>query len=315
MNETDPVEHARSRPGETALLPLVGLLTALRAGSQPPGAADPVNEAVRFRPVLSLAPSAGEVAAITPARDGRWSIDVGFLGLYGPSSPLPPALTEWLLTQDDKGRARGFLDIFNHRAIALFCRAARKYRSSAPDGPGGSSEIAARVSRLLGAKPAQDDRMLGFAGLLGASSGSAEGLEHLIGGWFSTGCTITQCVPRWTRLGPGERCGMGSSNCSLGSDLVVGASVLSAATSIRMVIGPISWREGKDWEPHGGRLIELTTLLARSDSAGLDCVAEILIDTSDMPQPPLGSAPLGRGGRLSGNPPACDRRVILDTVA
>lgn len=314
MSDADVLAAARASPATAAFLPLVALATASRPGSTQPGGADPATEAVRFRPALTMAPSAGEVCALLPGKDGRWTVEIGFLGLYGPSSPLPPSLTEWLLAQDDHGRTRGFLDIFNHRAAALFCRAARKYRSAAADGPGGSSEIAGRIARLLGARPGQDDGMLGFAGLLGASSGSAEGLERLVAGWFRTGCTIEQCAPRWTTLGAGERCGMGRANCSLGSDLVMGASVLSAATSFRMLIGPVHWSEAAAWEPGGKRLAELASLLRCSDAAGLDCVAEILIDTSDQPQPPLGRAPLGRGGRLTGTPPATQRRVVLDTA-
>lgn len=298
----EALARAQARPGEIALRQLTTLLAA-----QPGGI-----EAVRFRPALTMAPPAGDVCAVLPGGDGLWTVELGFLGLYGPSSPLPPALTEWLLAQDDRGRTRGFLDIFNHRAAALFCRAASKYRSAAGGGPGGSAEIAMRISRLLGAEPGQDDRLLGFAGLLGASGGSAEAMERLVGGWFEAPCQVEQCSPRWTPLGAGERCGMGAVNCSLGSDLVVGASVLSAATSFRMVIGPVSWRQAGDWEPGGPRLAELSDLLRRSDAAGLDCRVELLIDTSDQPQPPLGSAPLGRGGRLSGDPPATDRRVVLD---
>lgn len=299
---SEALAQAQAHPGETALRPLAALLATLPGGA----------EAVRFRPALTLAPPAGEISAILPGPDGRWTVELGFLGLYGPSSPLPPSLTEWLLAQDDQGRTRGFLDIFNHRAAALFCRAASKYRSAAGGGPGGSSEIAARISRMLGARPGQDDRLLGFAGLLGGSGGSAEAMERLVGGWFEAPCSVEQCAPRWTPLGAGERCGMGAANCSLGSDLVVGARVLSAATSFRMVIGPVSWRQAGDWEPGGPRLAELSDLLRRSDAAGLDCLVELLIDTSDQPQPPLGHAPLGRGGRLAGDPPATDRRVVLD---
>ena len=310
----EALDLAQQRPGETALRPLTALLTALRPGAQAPGGADPALEAVRFRPALTMAPPTGEISAVLPGRDGRWLVEIGFLGLYGPSSPLPPSLTEWLLAQNDHGRTRDFLDIFNHRAAALFCRAAEKYRSAAGGGPGGSVAIASRISRLLGSKPGQDDRLLGFAGLLGGSGGSAEAMERLVGGWFGAPCTVQQCSPRWTALGDDERCGLGAANCGLGSDLVVGARVLSAATSFSMVIGPVSWRHAVDWEPGGRRLAELAELLRRSESAGLDARVELLIDTSDQPQPPLGHSPLGRGGRLAGDPPALDRRMVLDTA-
>jgi type VI secretion system protein ImpH len=76
-------------------------------------------------------------------------LQVNFMGLYGPSSPLPAYFTESIINvslnvededavvnengQVSRGsspadRQRDFLDVFNHRLISLFYRAATKYQ-------------------------------------------------------------------------------------------------------------------------------------------------------------------------------------------
>src|SRR5262249_53540855 len=59
---------------------------------------------------------------------------VAFLGLIGPSGVLPRHYTELLMRQEkedkgpEAGALRAWIDLFNHRLIALFYRAWTKYR-------------------------------------------------------------------------------------------------------------------------------------------------------------------------------------------
>ncbi|MHB0955513.1 MAG: type VI secretion system baseplate subunit TssG [Pirellulaceae bacterium] len=92
--------------------------------------ADPEDEVVRFRAhqTLTFPPSA--IHNIVADRDTRLSMTVAFMGLTGPSGALPRHYTELVmdrLRQKDR-TLRDFLDLFNHRLIALFYRAWQKNR-------------------------------------------------------------------------------------------------------------------------------------------------------------------------------------------
>src|SRR5690606_33292451 len=100
--------------------------------------AEPQAEAVRFRTAQNLVFQANEISDLKPgeaAADGRRpagppTLTVTFMGLTGPSGVLPYHYTETVI-RNLRARSfslRDFLDLLNHRAIALFHRAWQKYR-------------------------------------------------------------------------------------------------------------------------------------------------------------------------------------------
>ncbi len=307
---------------QASFAPLVRYLTNLTPGAAEPGVARrSADEAVRIRPVLSLAYPLGDVAQVIPPEAGsgqgqgtvRWTVEVSFLGLYGPSSPLASGYTERLLEAGDRCPERTFLDIFNHRAASLFFQASYKYRPASTDGPGGNQTIADRISQLIGNRSgiAAANR-IGFAALLLGNANSAEALERLVGAWFGLPCTVDQCVPRWTQLEPGMRIALGQANCALGEESVAGTMVQSAGLTFRTTVGPVSWRDAERWHPGGDLHAQLLSLIGLMNANDLDYEAMVSIDTSDLPTFPLGhpQASLGRAARLDGQPPALDVRCI-----
>ncbi len=305
---------------QASFAPLVRYLASISPGLVEPGVARRgADEAVRFRPVLSLAYPLGDVAEVIPPGTGsgqeprRWTVELSFLGLYGPSSPLAAGYSERLLDGGDHSAERTFLDLFNHRAAALFFQAACKYRPASADGPGGSQAIADRIGRLIGNRSGPDPaRRLGFAALLLGGANSAEALERLTGAWFALPCTVDQCVPRWTPLEPGMRLALGRANCALGEESVAGSMVQSAGLTFRLTVGPVSWRDADPWLPGRERHAQLLSLIGMMNANDLDYEAMLIIDTSELPVFPLGhdQAALGRTARLDGPPPATDLRCI-----
>ena len=79
----------------------------------------PRQERVRFRANPILAFPAEEIASIEPPADPADPVVVtaNLFGLYGPSSPLPPSLTERVILAEEAGALRDFLDLFNHRLL------------------------------------------------------------------------------------------------------------------------------------------------------------------------------------------------------
>ena len=94
------------------------------------------DEAVRFRPNLSLSFPPAPIVALEPPTEERPVplATVTFFGLYGVTGVLPVHYTSMMmdLVRDVRGperrSLRDWLDIFNHRFISLFYRAWEKYR-------------------------------------------------------------------------------------------------------------------------------------------------------------------------------------------
>lgn len=60
----------------------------------------PMQERVRFRGVPSLAFSVADIDSCHQTGDERYELHVNFMGLYGPSSPLPTFMTEAVIAED-----------------------------------------------------------------------------------------------------------------------------------------------------------------------------------------------------------------------
>lgn len=100
----------------------------------------PVEEVARFRAHQSLNFPASAIHSIEPPPPNRRApiVTVNFLGMTGPNGALPTHYTQLLLRVAREGRGsertalRDWLDIFNHRMVALFFRAWEKYRFPVP---------------------------------------------------------------------------------------------------------------------------------------------------------------------------------------
>ncbi len=100
----------------------------------------PVEDVARFcaHQSLSFPPSA--IFAVEPPPAGRRTpiITVNFLGMTGPLGALPTHYTQLLMRIAREGRGtertalRDWLDLFNHRMVALYFRAWEKYRFPVP---------------------------------------------------------------------------------------------------------------------------------------------------------------------------------------
>lgn len=85
------------------------------------------DEVVRLSQSVTLAFGGPMLVSLAPAKGPRpWRLEVRYPGLFGPNGPLPLHFTE---EADRRARHHGdralreFVDLFNHRAIALFYRA------------------------------------------------------------------------------------------------------------------------------------------------------------------------------------------------
>ncbi len=176
----------------------------------------PSRETVRFRANPSLSFPAEEIAAIglPPEPGGPVTVTANMFGLHGPSSPLPPALTERVILAEDSGALRDFLDLFNHRLLSLLFLIWKHYRHGHRYQPGATDAISRAVAALFGMET--DNRrtarplLLPYAGLLALSSRSASVMSSIVGDRLGVPCAWTssssgRSASPQTRSGPSAR--------------------------------------------------------------------------------------------------------------
>lgn len=139
------IEELYERPYEFDFFQAVQILertepSRLAIGGQGP----PDREAVRLRslPSLNFPPSSiyslDKAVAVTGRPMQPPSMTVAFGGLFGPDGALPTHYTMSIMRLMERGRGdekyalRDWLDLFNHRLIALFYRSWEKYRCTVP---------------------------------------------------------------------------------------------------------------------------------------------------------------------------------------
>jgi type VI secretion system protein ImpH len=239
----------------------------------------PKEEVVRFRSHLSLAFPASTIYEIVPPVDSNMPLPqmtVTFLGLYGPSGVLPRHYTELMmrLERDVKGPERrgmrDWLDLFNHRLIALFFRAWEKYRfpihyergghkGTEPDPftralfsliglgiPPLRNRLRVSAVEQTSAGPREsplaeidDLGLLHYSGLLVQRPRTAIGLEALIDDYFGLPVRVGQFLGCWLQLEPANQSQLGQLGCELGVSVVVGTRVWDVQSKIRLRLGPL----------------------------------------------------------------------------
>ncbi len=287
----------------------------------------PHRESLRFRPALSLAFPKAELAAIEPLSDGnggrQYRMEVGFLGLYGTTSPLPAFFTEDLLHEiGDDSLVRGFLDLFHHRLLSLLYRCWEKYRYHIQFRADGRDELSRRLYCLMGigvAEPppgaaVQPVHLLRYLGLFSRRPRSAVALRCMLRDYFGgLPVAITQFVARTVPIPAAQRTRLGEANARLGEDLCVGERVVDRAASFRIGVGPMDLAPFQSLLPGspGFRALETMTRLFTTDR--LDFEVELILRREEVPELRLSrDESAGRLGHTTWlGPPPTDGRVRM----
>jgi type VI secretion system protein ImpH len=278
------------------------------------GAADrPSDEPIRLgqKPSLSFEPrlvTAYEAAeADSPAR-----LMVGFLGLWGPSGPMPTHLTEYARERmrnfGDAALAR-FADIFHHRMLSLFYRAWAQtqptVQSDRPQSDAFTRYVGAFCGLGLdtsrGRTTVSDAVILHYAGRMAAGPRNADGLTAILADHFGLPVRIQEFVGEWMTL-PHESTwclGVSRDTGRLGQTTVVGRRVWSRAHRFRIFIGPLDTTAAAQMLPGSPGMADLATLVRHytNDEWAWDVV--LRLKASSMPETRLnGGARLGWSTRL-----------------
>lgn len=286
------------------------------------GTSDPNLEHVRFRANPSLGYPARDMQSLdwNEAQE-RLDIYVNFLGLFGPSSPLPPFYTEAVIRDLDNGGGFGaFLDFFNHRLISLLVRIRKHQRHFLRYRPGAADPISRAVGALMGLLPVSgdDDRvaLMPYAGLLSCYSLSASIIGTVISHCTGLPARIEEFVPRTVLIPPNRQSRLGERAPELGVDFIVGEQVRDTLGKFRVVLGPLDQATFLQALPDQSLFTKVVDLveLALRDPLAFDLRLEL--EPGAAPSFSLGSGRLGWNTWLApSDDPDSDVPVFADFAA
>ncbi|HEK2940308.1 TPA: type VI secretion system baseplate subunit TssG [Proteus mirabilis] len=149
---------------------------------------------LRFKSYSNIAFPTRDVISIEKNNVEQYELEVAFLGLQGSQSPLPGYYLDefaWEDAQQIEGIS-AFLDIFNHRLIALLYRIWRKYRYYICFENEGQYSFSQYMFSLVGLGNGANrgrikinhSKMLAYAGLLASPSRSSDVISSLISHCF-----------------------------------------------------------------------------------------------------------------------------------
>jgi type VI secretion system protein ImpH len=303
------------------------LVKSVDGGVVPGMAGSSALEPLRFRPHASMAFPSSDVTSIAmlsgKAENPKFRMDVNFMGLYGPSSPLPAFYTEEIIDGSrDETTRRDFLDMFHHRAISFLYLSWQKYRYYEQFQTDAVDQFSQWMLSLIGfSDPSLRkgleldwERLLAFLGVLSMRGRSAPMLARIISHYFrGLPVSIEQWVERNVRIDGSQHALLGHTNCSLGMDCTIGECVRDISGKFRIHIGPLGFDEFRVFLPDGSRYRALQDLVSFTLRDQLETDVELTLLEQEVPDMTLAHdnpCQLGWSSWL-GNIPERNQSVVI----
>lgn len=306
-------------------------MEARRAGAT---SCDGLPSGLRFRTPASLSFPPSELVGYSPAEASpspgdeiRDEMTVAFMGLTGPSGALPAVYTELLIERRDvfgDAAAHAFLDLFSHRAIALFHRAWRKYRHWLGVESGERDGLTRNVLDLAGLGAARlraeldahrtdglgENFFIRHAGLLAQKPLSASAVASLVGAFARVPAELVQFVGQWVELPLVEQTRLGMGDGGLGCSAFIGGRLWDRQTKVQLRLGPMRRESFEQFLPGERGAEGLGALMRFAVGFGLACDVTLILDRRDVPAPRLAADAqlrLGANVWLAQRVPTTDR--------
>ena len=245
----------------------------------------------------------------------RIDLTPAFMGLLGVTGALPLYYTEPLARREHhhKGRAaRAFLDVFSHRAGALFYQAWRKHRLAVQYEGAKRQRFLPEVlalaglgqrglrERMAGALGGVADESLAFhAGALQRRTLSARQLQQVLQSYLKVPVRIEQFVGRWYRLPDearghlgmiaGGRAGQVPTTGVLGRSAMLGERVWQRDLRMRVVLGPLDRADLRRFLPGGRGAAALKSWLTMLNGVALEYEVNLTLQRDEVQGCTLGS--------------------------
>lgn len=262
----------------------------------------PSREVVHFgaQPSISFPPSEIHSLKLDPGKPARMTVN--FMGLFGPLGVLPQYYTELVMNRvrAKDSALRDFFDIFNHRIISLFFQAWQKYRFTVAYERGDRDRFSHHLLDLIGLgtqglqnrQTVADDALIFYAGILAQWPRSASALRQVLEDYFAVPVGIEQFAGGWFKLDRETQCcfeeGITLSE-QLGVGAVVGDEIWDQQSSVRVVLGPLTLAQYKDFLPDGSAYQPLRGLLGFFAGAEFDFEVQLVLKHDEVPAFELGA--------------------------
>lgn len=289
------------------------------------------EDAIRFGQLASLAFAPSAIASCELGANGAAPrLSVNFFGLLGPNGPMPLYFTEYVrrraLLDHDPALSR-FLDVFHHRMIALFYRAWANHQMAVSRDRPDQDRFATYIGSLLGIgmtelqrrDSVQDEAKLFYAGRLSCQVKHAEGLCAVLADYFEVDARIDEFVGQWIDLPTQYQLRMGESpeTGALGLTSIVGSRFWDCGQKIRIVLGPLTFRDFERFLPGARSHQRLADWVRNYIGGELDADLQLILLAAEVPPVELGT--MGRLGWttwLTSEPPRDDAAdLILLSIA
>ena len=262
------------------------------------------SEILRFEQRMSLDEMEASFLKPLPDEGAPQEMEVGFLGLTGPSGVLPHHYTELLMERKFVQRdssAHAFFDLFNHRAINLFYDAWQKYRFHISYEMGARDGFTQHLLDLLGTgrpeplgsgkseQPIPRQILAYFAGALGRRPLPSSSLTSLIGAYFGVTVMLEQFVGQWIEAPVSEQSGLGGACNALGVSTVLGQRMWDQQTKIRLRIGPLDQVRFAEFQPGRSAAVALRQLVELCLGQSLSCDVTLVLKKEEVPPSVMGS--------------------------
>ena len=228
----------------------------------------------------------------------RLEITPAFIGLLGSSGALPAYYTELLAhreTYEKDYAARAFMDIFLHRAVALFYQAWRKHRLALQFESDRRNQFLPLVLAVVGIGhpglrdrlhprdgSVADDALAYFAGALHRRPVSAQVMQQVLAHYFRVPVQLTQFVGRWFTLPQRNQSVLGFGNTALGSSAVLGERVWQRDLRMRVTLGPLTGERFRRFLPGGAGAVALRDMLQMLAGPTLEYEVRLELKAEDV---------------------------------
>lgn len=281
----------------------------------------PGDEPVRLGQDLDLSFAPASLASFEVTADGRKPrLQVRLFGLCGPNGPMPLHITEYArerLRHANDPTLASFLDLFNHRFIALLYRAWAQAQPHVSRDRPGDDRFATFIGAFIGLAPqtmrgrdtVPDTAKLFHSGALMRQVRNAEGLTSILRQFFGIGAEVEEFVGHWMVLGAAERTRLGREGAWLGSGALIGARVWDRQHKIRIHLGPLTLVQYESFLPGGARLRQLVDWVRTYLDFELEWDVRLRMKKQDVPL-----MRLAHGARLGWTTWLGQRRVDEDAT-
>lgn len=309
----------------------------------------PREEKVRFRqiPHLHFAPaSIGKADTRYDESTDRTfeEVMVYFMGLLGVNGPLPTVYSDVVIAKakgvphpdmedlhgtDSAFRAdagpAAFIDLFNHRFISLFYRAAVSSNKAVDFDRPAESRFHAFIGSFIGLGiPATQHRMdipdtaaLYFSGHYACPTRHAEGLCNMVADFTGAPVAIAENLGHWVSVPAANHTTLGVNRNAgqLGQGTMLGSRYWDRTMKFRLVLGPLPLAEFQDFAPAGPLVRALKSMILLYCGREFVCEINPVLRKDEVPDCILGrGSRLGFTSWLKSSPPPADAADYKLTV-